>query len=68
MVMQPYHIHLVSDSTGETVGTVARACLVQFSDFTVEEHTWPMVRNAKQVGEVVAVDLEGVALDAAKHG
>ena len=54
MVTQPYHIHLVSDSTGETVGTVARACLVQFSDFNVEEHTWPMVRTAKQVAEVVA--------------
>ena len=54
MVMQPYHIHLVSDSTGETVGTVARACLVQFTDFDVEEHNWPMVRTAKQVAKVVA--------------
>ncbi len=54
MVMQPYHIHLVSDSTGETVGTVARACLVQFTDFDVEEHIWPMVRTAKQIAEVVA--------------
>ena len=52
--MQPYHIHLVSDSTGETVGTVARACLVQFTDFDVEEHIWPMVRTAKQIAEVVA--------------
>lgn len=54
MVTRPYHIHLVSDSTGETVGTVARACLVQFSDFNVEEHAWPMVRTAKQVVEVIA--------------
>jgi [pyruvate, water dikinase]-phosphate phosphotransferase / [pyruvate, water dikinase] kinase len=54
VVMQPYHIHLVSDSTGETVGTVARACLVQFTDFDVEEHIWPMVRTAKQVAKVVA--------------
>ena len=54
MVTRPYHIHLVSDSTGETVGTVARACLVQFSDFDVEEHTWPMIRTAKQVAEVIA--------------
>ncbi len=54
MTTQPHHIHLVSDSTGETVGTVARACLVQFTDFDVEEHIWPMVRNAKQVAEVVA--------------
>ena len=54
MVTRSYHIHLVSDSTGETVGTVARACLVQFSDFDVEEHTWSMIRTAKQVAEVVA--------------
>jgi regulator of PEP synthase PpsR (kinase-PPPase family) len=52
--MHLYHIHLVSDSTGETVGTVARACLVQFSEFNVEEHVWPMVRSAKQVTEVIA--------------
>ena len=25
------HIHLVSDATGETIGTVARACLAQFN-------------------------------------
>ena len=33
---------------------MARACLVQFSDFDVEEHTWPMVRTANQVAEVIA--------------
>ena len=27
-----FHLHLVSDSTGETVHSVARACLVQFDD------------------------------------
>ena len=54
MITKPFHIHLISDSTGETVGTVARACLVQFSDVEVEEHVWPMVRTAKQVEDVVA--------------
>ena len=28
--MTTYHMHLVSDATGETVNSVARACLVQF--------------------------------------
>ena len=28
--MEEFHLHLVSDATGETVQTVARACLVQF--------------------------------------
>ena len=27
-----FHLHLVSDSTGETVHSVARACLVQFEE------------------------------------
>ena len=54
MVARRFHIHLVSDSTGETVGTVARACLVQFSDSNVEQHVWLMVRTARQVAGVVA--------------
>ena len=32
MPQQTLHIHLVSDSTGETVHQVARACLAQFTD------------------------------------
>ena len=46
---EPYHVHLVSDATGETTHSVARACLVQFEDVEVIEHLWPMVRNKNQV-------------------
>jgi len=28
--MTIHHLHLVSDATGETINSVARACLVQF--------------------------------------
>lgn len=49
-----YHIHLISDSTGETVQTVARACDVQFEDAEALEHTWSMVRSDRQVEEVIA--------------
>ena len=48
-----FHLHLVSDSTGETVGLVARACLVQFENIHAEEHLWPMVRTEDQVAEVI---------------
>lgn len=46
---ESYHIHLVSDATGETTHSVARACLVQFDDIRVIEHLWPMVRTKGQV-------------------
>lgn len=49
-----FHLHLVSDSTGETVATVARAALVQFEDVEPVEHVWNMVRNSNQVAEVIA--------------
>lgn len=43
------HIYLVSDSTGETVAAIARACLVQFDGVGVIEHPWHMVRSLPQV-------------------
>ena len=49
-----FNIHLVSDSTGETVITVARACLVQFNDLKPNEFVWPLVRTRAQVEEVIA--------------
>jgi len=47
------HLHLVSDSTGETVSHVARASLVQFDDVQVEEHLWSMVRSERQVVDII---------------
>ncbi len=41
----PFHIHLVSDATGETLHNVARACLAQFEGVPVQEHLWPLVRT-----------------------
>lgn len=51
-----FHLHLVSDSTGETIHSVARACLAQFSDVEPVEHAWPMARTANAM-EVV---LDGI--------
>ena len=44
-VKQTLHIHLVSDSTGETVHQVARACIAQFPNVTTIEHVWTLVRS-----------------------
>ncbi len=51
--MNNYHIHLVSDSTGETIETLARACIAQFSDITVCENVWTLVRTSGQVSKVL---------------
>ncbi len=51
--MKTFHLHLVSDSTGETVSTVARASLVQFDDIQATEHLWAMVRSEDQVKEIL---------------
>jgi regulator of PEP synthase PpsR (kinase-PPPase family) len=45
VAQQTLHIHLVSDSTGETVHQVARACVAQFPNVTTVEHVWTLVRS-----------------------
>lgn len=51
--MTRFHLHLVSDSTGDTVHSVARACLVQFEEIETVEHSWSMVRTKAQIDRVV---------------
>ncbi len=52
--MHQFHLHLVSDSTGETVSSVARAALVQFDELEAEEHVWTLVRTKSQLERVIA--------------
>jgi regulator of PEP synthase PpsR (kinase-PPPase family) len=52
--MKILHLHLISDSTGETPTLVGRASLAQFEDIQAIEHLWNMVRNEKQVHEALA--------------
>jgi regulator of PEP synthase PpsR (kinase-PPPase family) len=54
VVLTRFHLHLVSDSTGETVHSVARACLVQFDEAQAIEHVWSMVRTQAQLERVIA--------------
>lgn len=51
--MTQVHVHLISDSTGETVHSLAKACLVQFEDTHVVEHSWPLIRTAAQVDKIL---------------
>jgi [pyruvate, water dikinase]-phosphate phosphotransferase / [pyruvate, water dikinase] kinase len=52
--MTRFHLHLVSDATGDTVHSVARACLVQFEGAEAIEHIWSMVRTKSQIERVMA--------------
>lgn len=52
--MKSFNLHLVSDSTGETVGSVARAALVQFEEVEAEEFSWTLVRSKAQLEKVIA--------------
>lgn len=51
-----FHVHLVSDATGETINSVMRACLVQFEDgeADVTEHSWSLVRTSGQMDRALA--------------
>ncbi len=49
-----FHLHMVSDSTGETLITVARAVAAQYSHVTAVEHVYPLVRSQKQLDRVLA--------------
>ena len=52
--MTAHHMHLVSDATGETVNSVARACLVQFAGVEPIEHVWTLIRTKGQMTKVLA--------------
>lgn len=48
-----HHLHLVSDSTGETVNSVARACVSQFEGIEPQEHIWTLVRTRGHVEKIL---------------
>ncbi len=56
---QRLHLHLVSDSTGETLDTIAKAALAQFDDVDVVRHFHPLIRSE--------ADLERTILDMAAN-
>ncbi len=48
------HLHLISDSTGETLDNLVKAALAQFDDITVVRHFWPMVRSESHLDRIIA--------------
>ncbi len=51
--MTRLHLHLVSDSTGETLEAIAKAGLAQFEDVEPVKHFWPMVRTEGHLNRVM---------------
>ena len=49
-----FHLHLVSDSTGETLIAVARAVAAQYEGVSAIEHVYPLVRSAAQLERVIS--------------
>jgi [pyruvate, water dikinase]-phosphate phosphotransferase / [pyruvate, water dikinase] kinase len=59
-----FHLHLVSDSTGETLITVSRAAAAQYTKVEPVEHVHPMVRGQRQLDRVLAQieEMPGIVL------
>ena len=51
--MTGLNLHLLSDSTGETLEVIATACLAQFEGSEVKRHLWPMVRSEGHLDRVL---------------
>lgn len=49
-----FHMHLVSDSTGETLRAISKAVIVQYAQVRATEHVHPLIRNERQLARVVA--------------
>lgn len=49
-----FNVHLVSDSTGETLAGIMRATCAQFDDVLPLEHSYFLVRSARQLERVIA--------------
>ncbi|WP_199504229.1 pyruvate, water dikinase regulatory protein [Qipengyuania sp. YIM B01966] len=50
--MTRLNLHLVSDSTGETLEMIAKAALAQFDDADIRRHFWPMVRSRQHLDRI----------------
>jgi [pyruvate, water dikinase]-phosphate phosphotransferase / [pyruvate, water dikinase] kinase len=48
-----FHLHLISDATGETLTTMAKAATVQYAQVRPIEHVHPLVRTSRQLERVL---------------
>src|ERR1700761_3177095 len=53
-----FHVHLVSDSTGETLNAMAKAVCARFEAVLPIEHIYALVRSRRQLDRVLK-EIEG---------
>ena len=56
MSIHRINLHLVSDATGETLNSIARATVTQFEHVSIVYHRWSLIRTRFQLHRV----LEGI--------
>ena len=49
-----FHLHMISDATGETLLTVARAAAAQYQAIRAIEHIHALIRTQKQLDRILA--------------
>ena len=49
-----FHLHLVSDATGETLISIGRAAAAQYQGVASIEHIYPLIRSAKQLERAIS--------------
>lgn len=49
-----FHLHLISDATGETLLAAGRAAAAQYKNARAIEHIYPLIRTEKQILKVLA--------------
>ncbi len=49
-----FHLHMISDATGETLIAVARAAAAQYTEIRALEHVHSMIRSTAQLDRVIA--------------
>ncbi len=59
-----FHVHMISDSTGETLNAMTKAVCARFDDVTPIEHIYPLVRSPRQIERVMKeiADAPGVVV------
>ena len=53
-VRRNFHLHLISDATGETLMSVGRAAAAQYQGVSAIEHIYPLVRSHEQLDKAIA--------------
>lgn len=48
-----FNVHLVSDSTGETLSAIMRSCVAQFENVEALEHTYYLIRSEQRLQRVL---------------